>query len=71
MEANKIITVSMDNTQRRLFVINLFYPKSPTGTCSRVSVYSRLNWNLEVMDLWREENWRTWRETVGAGTRKM
>ena len=34
-----------------------------------VALISRSNWNLECWLLWREENRRTWRKTLGAGTR--
>ena len=34
-----------------------------------VALISRSNWNLECWFLWRKENWRTRRKTLGGGTR--
>ena len=34
-----------------------------------LSTVSRSNWNLEMLVMWREENWSTRRKTLGAGTR--
>ena len=34
-----------------------------------VALISKSNWNLECWFLWREENRRTLRKTLGAGTR--
>ena len=34
-----------------------------------VALISGSNWNLEYWFLWREENWRTQRKILGAGTR--
>ena len=36
-----------------------------------VALISRSNWNLECWFLWREENRRTWRKTLGAGTKNQ
>ena len=43
-------------------------PMELQGPGSKVTVYSRLNWNLETfVVVRREENWRTQRKTLGAG----
>ena len=59
-----MITTSNNNNQRYLVRVTL-----NSKADKPVALISGSNWNLECWFLWREENRRTRRKTLGAGTR--